>query len=351
LGKAYTYLRSGLHGRWCGMSLGRLAQLRRNFAIAFDVDGVLWRAPKPLPCATPVLKALNASKIPHIFMTNGGGKLEERKAREMATMFDVPITPSQVCLAHTPMQDIASRHKKDLVLLVGKKYDELKRIAESYGFENVVTCEEYHEQHPLLYPDIVPKAVNRVEKWHAPVGAILAMIDPLLWGRGLQICCDILRSSGVPGQLVSKQIVPLYNSCADFEYATQFPVPRFGAGAFTQALMFLFQALTGRDLQHVQFGKPHSAQYDFAEVQIQRLAQEWGGPRVERFYMVGDNPVTDIQGANRAGNHWFSILTRTGMHTVAENDPTHPADVVVDDALAGLHWIIQQEVQQQNGAL
>jgi len=63
--------------------------------------------------------------------------------------------------------------------------------------------------------------------------------------------------------------------------------------------------------------------------------------------MVGDNPVTDIQGANRAGNHWISILTRTGMHTNVDNDLTHPADVVVDDALAGLTWIVDQESKRQ----
>jgi HAD superfamily hydrolase (TIGR01456 family) len=329
------------------MSLARLAQLRRSFAIAFDVDGVLWRAPLALPCAAPVLQSLVASRIPHIFMTNGGGKLEEKKALEMAKLFDVPILPSQVCLAHTPMREVAARHRNDLVLVVGKRYDQLKDIAHSYGFMNVVTVEEYHAQHPLLYPDVVPPPVERVEKWHQPIGAVLALIDPLMWGRELQICCDVLRSNGVPGQLVDKQVVPLYNACADFEYATQFPVPRFGAGAFNRALMHLYHGVTGRDLQHVQFGKPHGAQYEFAELQIQQLAKEWGGPQVERFYMVGDNPVTDIQGANRAGEHWFSILTRTGMHTHAVNDTKHPADVLVEDALAGLEWIIQQEFAHQ----
>lgn len=45
---------------------------------------------------------------------------------------------------------------------------------------------------------------------------------------------------------------------------------------------------------------------------------------------------------------WFSILTRTGMHTQPGNDSTHPADVVVDDALGGLEWIIEQELMHQN---
>ena len=32
---------------------------------------------------------------------------------------------------------------------------------------------------------------------------------------------------------------------------------------------------------------------------------------VSNFYMIGDNPSSDIRGANDSG--WISILVRTGM--------------------------------------
>ena len=40
------------------------------------------------------------------------------------------------------------------------------------------------------------------------------------------------------------------------------------------------------------------------------------GNIIERFYMVGDNPATDICGANEAGGHWRSVLCRSGLWQV-----------------------------------
>ena len=59
--------------------------------------------------------------------------------------------------------------------------------------------------------------------------------------------------------------------------------------------------------------------------------------------MVGDNPRSDIAGARAAGPRWQSALVRTGVFAggAGNNDAEHPADFVVDDALAavraGLH--------------
>ena len=44
--------------------------------------------------------------------------------------------------------------------------------------------------------------------------------------------------------------------------------------------------------------------------------------------MIGDNPKSDIRGANAA--KWKSILVRTGVFK-GENDPLDPATYVVDD--------------------
>jgi ribonucleotide monophosphatase NagD (HAD superfamily) len=48
------------------------------------------------------------------------------------------------------------------------------------------------------------------------------------------------------------------------------------------------------------------------------------------IYMVGDNPKSDIAGANSMGWPWKSVLVRSGVFQ-GENDKEHPADVVVDD--------------------
>jgi ribonucleotide monophosphatase NagD (HAD superfamily) len=33
---------------------------------------------------------------------------------------------------------------------------------------------------------------------------------------------------------------------------------------------------------------------------------------ISRYYGIGDNPHSDIKGANNAGQHWTSIFVQTG---------------------------------------
>lgn len=48
--------------------------------------------------------------------------------------------------------------------------------------------------------------------------------------------------------------------------------------------------------------------------------------------MIGDNPDSDIDGANRRGDNWVSILVKTGVFDPKkENDERHPAKYVVED--------------------
>ena len=55
-------------------------------------------------------------------------------------------------------------------------------------------------------------------------------------------------------------------------------------------------------------GKPHSVQFDLAKQRLTQLA----GRDLERIYMIGDNPLADIRGANSAGDPWRSVLVCTG---------------------------------------
>lgn len=179
-----------------------------------------------------------------------------------------------------------------------------------------------------------------------PIRAILTMIDPIEWGREIQIICDVLRSQGMPGEGVApQQVVAMHNACSDFEYAARWPTPRFGAGAFRVALEKLWSQLTGRELEQVLYGKPHEAQYRFVEQLMTDFVKETDAlaPAPTSFYMVGDNPETDIMGARVAGPHWQSILVRTGLWEGGANDENEPADAVVDDVKAAVAWILEQE--------
>lgn len=62
-----------------------------------------------------------------------------------------------------------------------------------------------------------------------------------------------------------------------------------------------------------------------------------------KSYMVGDNPASDIAGANAHG--WFSILVRTGVfHDTHGEKPAYQPTVIVDDVEKGVEWAIGKEM-------
>ena len=243
-----------------------------TFALALDVDGVLHRGTDLIADAPKVLATLKKRKIPFLLLTNGGGQTEEARAQKFTKKFGVEITPEQVQLSHTPMKEIAPEFAGRAILAVGKA-DKVE-VLKGYGFDKVVTVEQYHAMHPALFPDIEPEldgdAVREElgdELATAPIEGVFCIMDPLLWSRELQIVCDVLRSDGRVGKLSKdgSQVVPIYTSCPDFEYVTEFPIPRFGSGTFGMCVDFLYTELTGRLLEMTTYGKPNKNTYEYAE--------------------------------------------------------------------------------------
>ena len=62
---------------------------------------------------------------------------------------------------------------------------------------------------------------------------------------------------------------------------------------------------------------------------------------ISSYYMIGDNPEGDIEGANRKG--WNSILVGTGLHQGLGNDERHPAMYVVRDMKEAVRLICEKE--------
>jgi len=58
--------------------------------------------------------------------------------------------------------------------------------------------------------------------------------------------------------------------------------------------------------------------------------------------MIGDNPPSDIKGANKAGDEWFSILVRTGIFK-GDNDSQYPANFVCDNVGQAIDFILKRE--------
>ncbi|OWY97724.1 HAD hydrolase protein [Phytophthora megakarya] len=302
-----------------------------TFGVVFDVDGVLLRGKTPIPGAREVLQELEATNTPFAIMTNGGGYREDKKARQIEQILDgVNIPDNRICVSHTPMRDLADKHGDKLVLAVGKDGAEIKNVMSNYGFKHVVTVDQMHRHFPTMYPDVkVAEPLDHDGRFDSqPFSAVFVLIDPIYWGRELQIVMDVLCSpDGLLGQRTverdgngERQHIPLYSACSDFQYVGEFHLPRYGAGAFHAVLEDLFTRTTGHKLEKTLFGKPQRTSFEFAETLIDAQHED-----VERIYMVGDNPKTDIRGANEAGGRWKSVLTLTGMHNGPENHEEHPA--------------------------
>lgn len=65
--------------------------------------------------------------------------------------------------------------------------------------------------------------------------------------------------------------------------------------------------------------------------------------QLKRFYGIGDNPNSDIKGANKAGKQWTSILVRTGIFNGDGNDLINPAKYVVNNVHDAVEQIFKLE--------
>ena len=132
----------------------------------------------------------------------------------------------------------------------------------------------------------------------------------------------------------------------DLLYADEWPIARYGPKSITVMISALFKEHYGFDLKHKQYGKPVKATFDFAEKSLKEQAVQQG-TKISNFYMIGDNPESDIAGANQKG--WTSLLVKTGVfnpHALTSkngNDTKNPASHVVEDFEKAINLIFKVE--------
>lgn len=224
-----------------------------------------------------------------------------------------------------------------------------------------VTVDELHASLPHLYPDMEPPSCETSDiSLDIQFSAVFLFTDPIAWGRETQIITDVISAPNGNIHDISKGIIqqddtnnnytqhiPVYNACADFTYSAKWPIARFGSGAFRVSLEKLWKELSnGKQLNQTLYGKPYLSQYQYVEKMLTSYVngkETNSSSIVDRYYMVGDNPTTDIRGARSAGLHWNGILTRSGLWKGIDNDKIDPAHVVVDDVLEAVHWILERE--------
>ncbi|XYA02731.1 hypothetical protein QA089_005318 [Meyerozyma guilliermondii] len=325
-----------------------------DFAFVFDIDGVLVRGSKPLPGAKPALELLRQNQVPFLLLTNGGGVTETERASFLSERIGVPLSPRQLVQSHTPMKSYIGQW--DRVMVVGGPYDSARKCAIEYGFKDVLMPHDLvnatpgispHHRYSKEFLDRYALSPSEVDL-DKPVDAVLVFNDCRDMGTDIQVILDLLNSEN--GKIGTKRpvsgggtepAIPIIFSNNDFLWAADYPLPRFGQGAIRMMVERLYKEQNnGAELRSKILGKPFVSQYEFAA----KTLVEWsGGQRFRHFYMVGDNPASDIQGANRSA--WRSLLLRTGVYTDGDDIPldSRPSEGVFDDVLDAVKHVLKSQ--------
>jgi HAD superfamily hydrolase (TIGR01456 family) len=208
------------------------------------------------------------------------------------------------------------------------------------------------------------------------IDAVFVFNDPRDWALDSQVILDLLLSKdGVLGTYSDKngdQSLPnngwlqdgqpmVYFSNPDLFWAASYHLPRLGQGGFQASLQGVWEATTGgASLVKTIIGKPHAATYRYAENVLQKHRNELLGgtgrakrvvSKLDRVFMVGDNPESDIRGANEYqssdGTEWTSVLVNTGVFKKGTK-PAYKPDVIVDDVFDAVKWALKQEGWQNH---
>lgn len=341
-------------------------------AFVFDIDGVLLRGSKPIPRARDALSLLNQAKIPFILLTNGGGVSERARVEFLSNRLNIEISPLQIVQSHTPMRAWAQTGKYKRVMVVGGAKDNSRHVALEYGFEDVIMPIDIVRQDPAVSPhhrftDAEFAEYARDVDLSAPIDSILVFNDPRDMNTDMQIVSDLLNSEG--GIVGTKRqslgdptpAVPIAFSNNDYLWANDYNLPRFGQGAFRMIIERLYRETNrlgpNENLQRTIFGKPFPVQYNYAHSVLIEWNKILNGHKPHGFmpqlheapqnspfsqiFMVGDNPLSDIWGANTNG--WESILVRTGVFKDSDWDHTEhkPTVGVFDNVFDGVSSVLK----------
>ncbi|KAM6136914.1 haloacid dehalogenase-like hydrolase domain-containing 5 [Pterocles gutturalis] len=228
------------------------------FGFLFDVDGVLVRGSQAVPAARQAFQRLADSsgrlRVPVVFLTNAGNCLRSAKAQELSQALGLQVSPEQVILSHSPLRLFSQFHQK-CMLVAGQGPVE----------ENAL---KYPLLHGLRGALCIPLQL--------PSYVLLLLPCPYPWHSHGQLS-EAQRDRKVPSLM-----------------------GRFGHGTFLLCLETIYKKVTGRELKYeALIGKPSTVTYRYAEYLIKEQAEKqgWKSP-IRRLYAVGDNPMSDVYGAN-----------------------------------------------------
>lgn len=256
-----------------------------NYAFAFDIDGVLLKGSDVIPQAPEAMRMLNGDneyniRVPYIFVTNGSGLTEEVRCKNLSKLLETEVNPGQFIQGSTPMRSLVEKY--DTVLVVGGVGEACRKVAEEYGFKNVVTPGDILKWNPNVSPfrkltEEEYNASRSLDFTKIAIGAILVFADSREWASDQQIILELLMSkNGVMGT-ESKQFnegPDIFFAHDDFVWSTNYNLSRYGMGALQVCISALYQAHTGKELNVTKFGKPNKETFNFANSILKSWRQD-----------------------------------------------------------------------------
>ncbi|VEU20365.1 DEKNAAC101153 [Brettanomyces naardenensis] len=344
--------------------------------------------------------------VPYIFVTNGGGKPESVRAKDLSQRLGCEINEGQIIQGHTPMKGLASTYKN--VLVVGGVGDTCRKIAEGYGFQNVYIPLDIMYWNPAVSPYYTlsdeEKKVSKkgLDFSQIEIEAILVFADSRNWAVDEQIILELLMSKDGRMGTVSKDYTEgpgIYFAHSDFIWSTDYKLSRYGMGALQVSIAALYRETTGKELKVTRFGKPQRGTFKYAEKVLSKwridvleeyvdVLSETNGddkkkgkkslftdtsdddsgsdedeeddgltlqslappiPEASTVYFVGDTPDSDIRFANAHDGSWFSILVKTGVYkegTVPKYKPKKICDNVLEAVKYGIDREAKKEMEE-----
>ncbi|KAL3852574.1 hypothetical protein ACJMK2_016195 [Sinanodonta woodiana] len=285
---------------------GKTAQSDLDFGFLFDIDGVICRGKTVLPSAREAFCKLvdrnGKFRVPVLFVTNAGNTLRQRKAQQLSQLLDIKVHEDQVVMSHSPLRMFKQFHNKH-ILASGQ--GPIQEIARALGFTNVTTIDQFRHHFPSL--DMVDHKRRKsapcgFEEYFPRIEAVILFGEPVRWETNLQLIIDCLLTNGKPSA-ASTEIpyphIPVLACNMDLLWMAEACIPRFGHGCFLHCLESLYQKISGRELRYTGLvGKPSELTYHHVDYLLDQQAKQMGTVQLKTIYSVGDNPGSDIYGAN-----------------------------------------------------
>lgn len=258
-----------------------------------------------------------------------------------------------------------------------------------YGYQSVVTPADIFCAYPEIWP-FSEQFIPHYQRFARPlpksilednpseslkIDAIFVYNDPRDWGLDASLILDLMLShQGILGTISQKNDdikaqnhgflqdgqPSLFYSNPDMWWAAEYHLPRLGQGGFQAAMEGLWTAATGGPERNVELyktviGKPFRMTYEFAERRLNAHRKhlfsnhvDGDVPRLRTVYMIGDNPESDIRGANSfqspLGTNWESILVRTGVYQRGE--PSWKPSTLQPGVWEAVKWALDKEKAQ-----